>query len=260
LFDPAGIAHVGGIKLEMHERGGRVVEDEAAQNDNDISVLLFRGMDGGRRAMRLAIVERIEEVPVSAVKRSAGKLRVQLGETILPLVGLEAAQLPAGKIRLFRLNDGESELGYAFQEVIDMSSIGPDVINADSPGEVSGVTLIGGEPAELVDAHWLFATHRSQGRRGKKMPVCKLPTDDTWMQNMLRPIVEAAGYRVIGDDADEKADLVIASDNAAVPASVAGTVIRLRATPETANAQDSSIYRYDRAGLLMALHSAGGKK
>jgi two-component system chemotaxis sensor kinase CheA len=80
------------------------------------------------------------------------------------------------------------------------------------------------------------------------------------MQNMLRPIVEAAGYRVIGDDADEKADLVIASDNAAVPASVAGTVIRLRATPETANAQDSSIYRYDRAGLLMALHSAGGKK
>ena len=208
--------------------------------------------------MRLAIVERIEEISVSAVKKSAGKLRVQLGETILPLVGMDGAELPSGKIRLFRLNDGECELGYAFHEVIDMLSIGDDVISADKPGEVSGVTLIGGEPAELVDAHWLFATNRPQGRRGKKMPVCKLPTDDPWMQNMLRPIVEAAGYRVIGDGDEDEADLIIAAQGDDVAA--AGRTIFLRAEPEPAGKKDESIYRYDRAGLLIALKSAGRGK
>jgi two-component system chemotaxis sensor kinase CheA len=257
LFDPAGLAQVGGVKLEMHERGARVVENQAAQNDHEVPVLLFRGLDGGRKAMRLALVDRIEEIASSTVKKSAGRLRVQLGDTILPLVGAEDAVLPEGKIRLFRLSDGESELAYAFAEVIDMASIEQDVVGADKPGEVAGVTLIGGEPAELVDAHWLFATHCATGRRSKKMPVCRLPSDDPWMQNMLRPIVEAAGYRVICEDAEEKADLVIAGEHGDLPAPEGGRVIRLRSNPETVTGDSETIYRYDRAGLLMALKSAG---
>ena len=70
-----------------------------------------------------------------------------------------------GKVRLFRLNDGANEIGYAFAEVIDLMAIDHDVIAAAKPGEVSGVTLIGGEPAELVDAHWLFAQHLGAAAR-----------------------------------------------------------------------------------------------
>jgi two-component system chemotaxis sensor kinase CheA len=68
LFDPAGLAQVGGIKLEAHERAARIAEGPAAAASKDVAVLLFRGLDGGRRALRLAVVDRIEEVPVSAVK------------------------------------------------------------------------------------------------------------------------------------------------------------------------------------------------
>ena len=78
------------------------------------------------------------------------------------------------------------------------------------PGAISGVTLIGGEPAELVDTHWLFAHHLGATARPAEQAVCRLPTDDPWMQNILRPIVEAAGYRVVGEDHDAPADLVIA--------------------------------------------------
>ena len=56
-------------------------------------MLLFRGLDGGRRALRLAVVDRIEEVPASAVKTAAGQLRVQVGEAILPLAGAADAEL-----------------------------------------------------------------------------------------------------------------------------------------------------------------------
>ena len=257
LFDPAGLAEVGGVRLEAQDRAARVVEDSlvtvAAQA---VPVLLFRGLDGARRALRLAVIGRIEEIDASAVQFAAGKLRVQLGEAILPLVAVPDGTKFDGKVRLFRLNDGRSEIGFAFSEVIDMATIEHDIICADVPGAVSGVTLIGGEPAELVDTHWLFAHHPDATTQVGEQSICRLP-DDPWMQNIFRPIVEAAGYRVIAEDDSATADLVIASHGS--PAEAAGDTptLWLRADPETPAAPDDSIYRYDRLGLVMALKAAG---
>ncbi len=137
-----------------------------------------------------------------------------------------------------------------------MEVIAHDVIPAEVPGAVSGVTLIGSEPAELVDAHWLFAHHLGASARPADQAVCRIPSDDPWMQNILRPIVEAAGYRVVGDDHDGKAELVIASEGTKVEKKKAARTIWLRADPDGPDG-DESIYRYDRAGLLMALKAAG---
>ena len=78
--------------------------------------------------------------------------------------------------------------------MIDFASIEHEVLHSDRPGEISGVTLVDGEPAELVDPHWLFANHVGAAARLTEPAVCRLPSDDPWMQNMLRPMVEAAGY------------------------------------------------------------------
>jgi two-component system chemotaxis sensor kinase CheA len=242
----------------MQERTARIAEGPAAAVAKATPVLLFRGLDGGRRALRLAVVDRIEEVAASSIKQAAGQLRAQVGDAILPLAGATADELGDGKVRLFRLNDGVHEIGYAFAEVIDFAAIEHDVIHADRPGEISGVSLINNEPAELVDVHWLFANHVGAGARAGEQLVCRLPGDDPWMQNMLRPIVEAAGYRVIGDEADCEADLVIASQGAEASGEAAAKTIWLRTEPEAAGKKDDSIYRYDRAGLLMALKSAAG--
>ena len=259
LFDPAGLAEVGGVKLEQHERAMRVADqDEAAPVAVAVPVLLFRGLDGGRRAIRLAMVDRIEEVPGSAIRTGAGQLRVQFGEAILPLVGMTAAPDADTTVRVFRLSDGRTELGYAFAEVIDLMTIDHDVIPAVLPGQIEGVTLIGGEPAELIDAHWLFAEHgRSENRTGAPL-VCRLPGDDPWMQNILRPIVEAAGYIVIAQGDKGAADLTIVGDGPAVatPAGEGGRLLRLATDPDAADGKDS-IYRYDRVGLLSALKSTG---
>ena len=257
LFDAAGLAQVGGVKLEAQERAARIAEGSAAVASKATPVLLFRGLDGGRRALRLAIVDRIEEVPAEAIKKAAGQLRVQVGETILPLAGANVDKIDGDKVRLFRLSDGTHEIGYAFREVIDFAVIENDVIHAEAPAEISGVSLVNGEPAELVDPHWLFANHVGASARNGEPLVCRLPGDDPWMQNMLRPIVEAAGYRVVGDEHEGEADLVIASQGAEVSDETARSTIWLRSEPEAASKKDESIYRYDRAGLLMALKSAG---
>lgn len=258
LFDPAGLAQVGGIKLETLERSTRIAEGASASPSKSTPVLLFRAIDGSRRALRLAVVDRIEEVPVVSVKEAAGQLRVQLGDAILPLAGATGSMVGNGKVRLFRLNDGSHEIGYAFAEVIDFATIDNDVIHAESPGEVSGVSLVNGEPAELVDAHWLFAKHVGASTRKTDQLVCRLPSDDPWMQNMLRPIVEAAGYQVVGDEHEGDADLVIAAQGEEVPDDSAKRTIWLRTDPEASGKKDDSIYRYDRAGLLMALKTAVG--
>jgi two-component system chemotaxis sensor kinase CheA len=257
LFDPVGLAQVGGVKLEVQERAARIAEGPATAVAKATAVLLFRGLDGGRRALRLAVVDRIEELPVSAVTEAAGQLRVQVGDAILPLGGATASELGDAKVRLFRLNDGQHEIGYAFREVLDFAVIDNDVIHAERPGEIFGVSLINGEPAELVDAHWLFANHVGPAARVTGQLVCRLPADDLWMQNMLRPIIEAAGYRVVGEEHNGAADLVIASQGEQVSADVAGKTIWLRTDPEAASKKDDSIYRYDRASLMFALKSAG---
>src|SRR4051794_7699519 len=187
LFDPAGLAEVGGVKLEMQERAARIAEGPASTGPKTIPVLLFRGLDGARRAVRLAVVDRIEEVAAAAVSNAAGQLRVQIGEAILPLAGAQSGELDGEKVRVFRLNDGDHEIGYAFREVIDFAAIENDIIHADRPGEINGVSLINGEPAELIDAHWLFANHVGAAARTAEPLICRLPSDDPWMQNMLRP-------------------------------------------------------------------------
>ena len=256
LLDPAGLAQVGGVKLEAQERAARVAEGPAEAAAREVPVLLFRGLDGARRALRLAVVDRIEEVPGNAIRQGAGQLRVQLGEAILPLAGVNG-ELGEDKVRLFRLNDGAHEIGYAFREVIDLSAVSHELIQAECPGEIAAVSLISGEPAELVDAHWLFANHLgAASRKDEAQPVCRLPADDPWMQNMLRPIVEAAGYRVVSDAEDADSDLAILPHGEAEGAAAART-IWLRSEPEAASEKDETIYRYDRAALLMALKAAG---
>ncbi|MFL6739605.1 MAG: chemotaxis protein CheA [Sphingomicrobium sp.] len=257
LFDPAGLAQVGGVRLETLERGGRAAEAPIVANSNEVPVLLFRGLDGARRALRLGVVDRIEEVVTEdAIRHSAGQLRVQLGEAILPLAGVDNPEELEGKVRVFRLNDGQHEIGYAFREVIDLMALERSVIPAETAGAVGGVTLIDGEPAELIDAHWLFAQYLGTAAiRPAAQLVCRLPEGDAWMQNMLRPIIEAAGYLVIGEQDELGADVTIVSQGRDVPAGESGRVLRLATDPDAADGQDS-IYRYDRAGLLIALKSA----
>ena len=117
--------------------------------------------------------------------------------------------------------------------------------------------MIDGEPAEIVDAHWLFEQLAGMPLV-RAQPVCRLPSDDAWMQNFLRPLVEAAGYLVVDERDQSETDLAIASQEVAVVPARAGHVIWLRSNPDTQPDRPDSIYRYDRASLMAALRTAHG--
>jgi len=260
LLDPSGMAGQAGFGFEETDAERRAADKAGGEADGrEASLLLFRGLDGGLRAVPVPVVERIEDVPAEAVRRSAGRLRVALDDRILPLAGC-AERPKQGKLRLLRLTDGESELAYGFAEVVDIRALALELKPAAAPGEVAGVALVDGAQVELLDPHWLFAAHADAARRGERRPVCALPAGDPWMDNMLRPLIESLGYRVVAAGEGVEADVLIAGDgDEGQPGVAAGEVLRLRARPEQGGENDNSIYRYDRAALIGALSRSAGK-
>jgi two-component system chemotaxis sensor kinase CheA len=139
LFDPAGLAEVGGVRLERRS-AARVAEGaRPPPSPKATPVLLFRGLDGARRALRLAVVDRIEEVPPSAIRPGAGQLRVQLGEAILPLAGaaptpLRTARSACSASTTARMRSATPSRGHR------PDAIDHDVIPPTNPGRRSAAS------------------------------------------------------------------------------------------------------------------------
>jgi two-component system chemotaxis sensor kinase CheA len=252
LLDPSGMAKCAGIDFDDAEIERHLAAKAERQEEvsSETTLLLFRTLDGGRRAVPVGLVERIEDVPVEAIGFSAGKLRIAHGDRILPLAG--CAAVPATeKLRILRLTDGETEIAYGFAEVIDIRALVLDLQSAPAPGEVAGAFLVDGATVELIDPHWLFACHADAGANEEAQPVCALPQGDPWIDNMLRPLIESLGYRIA--KAGDAVDILIALEDQEVPQDA--NVVRLR----TAVEGQGSVYRYDRAALIGALAAAKGR-
>ena len=253
LLDPSGMAKCAGVEFGQAEierqLGAKTEPEEAVVRES--TLLLFRTLDGTRRAVPVGLVERIEDIPVSAIGFSAGKLRIALDGRMLPLCGCTAAPATE-KLRVLRLTDGDCEIAYGFAEVIDIRSLVLDMQSAPAPGEVAGAFLVDGAPVELLDPHWLFALHADAATDQAAQPVCALPQGDPWVDNMLRPLIESLGYRIA--QAGDPVDVLIALEDQDVPEDV--NVVRLRSALDGKD----SVYRYDRAALIGALAAAKGRK
>jgi two-component system chemotaxis sensor kinase CheA len=162
------------------------------------------------------------------------------------------------------MSDGDCQIAYAIDSVIDIIALGVVLEPAMSPGLVAGVALVEGRPIEFIDPHWLFGEALSEARPAEGGAICLFAdADDPWMRQVLRPLVEAAGYRVAlaGEPAAARADIVIGGGATIEHGDGSVPVIRLRPRPEWDGREDDSVYRYDRIGLIEALRSrtAAGK-
>jgi two-component system chemotaxis sensor kinase CheA len=248
LLDVAGLAARAGVKgeAEADMSAAEPVEDGQVES---VSGLLFRDLAGVTRAIRLAVVERLEDVPADQVRFTGGRMHVAINGKLLPLAGFDGAP-PTDMVKLLRLSDGASEMAYAIDDVVDIVPLPPVIRPAAAPGPIAGVALLGGEQVELLDPHWLFSEAESEAP-AEARPLCLLADrEDRWTREILRPLVEAAGYRVAfaGEVAADAADVIVA--HGAVPETETRVV---RLVPDRTQAGADQVYRYDRAGLLAAL-------
>ena len=253
LIDVPSIAQMKGMTSGVRTKPTIADREEKAAKSKAVPVMLFAGLDGRRRAVRLELVRRIDTISRDAIDIEGDRAQAVIGGQILTLAGHDTGPLPDDRCRLLRLSDGENELVYAVKEVLDAADITDDVVASEADRSIEGVTLIGGQPVPLLDGHAIFARHRTT-KKIDKLLTCRIPSDSEWARTILEPLVEAAGYRVATDDDEQEADLAIAlAEDKNVEAEKGGAkeIIRLRGEPEDTG--DDTIYRYDRDGLLAAL-------
>ncbi|MBW8910584.1 MAG: chemotaxis protein CheW, partial [Sphingomonas sp.] len=263
LLDVAGVAEKAGVRREEKGSVEAVAEDveELQQEDGAVPVLLFRDLDGIERGVPLGLVERIEDCFASSISKTAGRARLNIDGRLVPLVSCGAA-ISDSKVRVLRMHDGNEELAYAIDSVIDIVPVTIDLQRSTVPGPVSGVMLVEERPVEFIDAFWLFAQGAGGEAKLADRPVCLLADDDPWTRQVLAPLVEGAGYHVVysGDEGATAADLVIVPDGAPLDSSGTSNILRLRPTAEERGASPDSLWRYDRPGLTAELRRHWSKR
>jgi two-component system chemotaxis sensor kinase CheA len=258
MLDISGLAREAGMIQEVQHRSyianldSREVEEEQA-----VPMMLFSALDGVRRAVAMSAVIRVEKVLQDKVRLAGINSKVVIEERILPLAGIPEDFELGEKLSLFRISDGSGEVALAFEEMIDLVSLTENATKASDRDGSNALALIGGQPTEIVDCLALFEAFGMEAAEATS-PVCRIPSDDPWMRDFLRPLVESAGYRVIDERAGEEADVAIAvaSNGKSKPKPNGAQAILLRTAKDTRAKNDRSIYRYDRDGLMAALKAA----
>ena len=254
LLDSAGIAKVAGLRFDHVVVDDVVVEQVETPK---VAALLFADLDGRRRVIPLAAIDRVEQVDSKHVRKSAGRLRIAIGPALIPLYAV-ADHTARALLTVLRLTDGDREIGYGVADPIEIVTMPVQITPAQGNGPIAGVALIRGDQVEVVDVHALFAGENAPMARRS---ICLLHDDaGGWMRTFLQPTLEASGYRCVAEmPAGEKALVTLAMDDAVGLPDV--PTVRLRRDVATHGAADGSIYRYDRVGLLdaIAAHARTGK-
>jgi two-component system chemotaxis sensor kinase CheA len=251
MLDIAGIARKAKLIGDVQKRVRSVEEAAEVHERRGPPALLFVGLDGARKVVRLGAIRRIERIAASCVDLASDPPRAVIGDALFPLAGTEAGELPHEQVSVLRLGDGESEIAYAIDRILDTVELSGDIAPARGNGISEGTTLIEGIPAEVIDTHWLFASFAAPPR-SLDAPLCRLPVDDPWARTILAPLIESAGYRIVDDGFEGTADVTIATE-AGGTCGDDGAVITLCADPDHAAHLPGALYRYDRAGLVAAL-------
>ncbi len=253
LLDAAGIAEVSGVTDRFEENRGH---EDAAAAAPVTRALVFRCLTGVLKAIRLSVLDRMEEVPAEAVRHRGGAMRLSYKGRHGIVLGLGTTTEPDpedGPVKLLRLTDGAVDAYIAVKEMLDIIDLGR-VLPSRGVSNVEGVIDHEGQQIELIEAHAFLAEAAAfSGEAGlDEAPLCYLERDQSgWMEKVLKPLIEAAGYRVSHDPMDREpaiAELLSARDGRS---GATGRAIYLHDVPGQRG--EDSVYRYDRQAILAAL-------
>ena len=206
IVDPNGVANgvSEGVNDEIAamEDGGE--QDSVFNDDPTTTMLLFHAGSDVPKAVPLSLVTRLEEVEVEEIERSNGRDMVQYRGTLMPLVQIhenyERKQEGAQPMLVF--SDAGRSMGLVADEIVDIVEDKLVIeVESDQPG-LLGSAVIKGKATEMIDiGHYLpmaFDDWFTRGDTSDEKTVRKLLFVDNseFFQNMLSPIMQAAGYRV----------------------------------------------------------------
>ncbi len=275
LLDAGGIAQAAELPLIAETvEAASAIGAEHAEHHETWSGLRFTELGGEERIIRLALVERVEDVAVASFGSFAGRLHVTIGGKLVPCVShvsmADIAATTGMDVTCLRIRDDLRELCYPIRAVVDIDELPAALDMSARHGIVAGLILVEGKQVEVVDSLTLLADGEidEAQARGGDLPHVILDGEDGWNREILAPLLWQAGYDVIWHGeaneraaADAGAVMVLTSENTPPSSPVTATpVVRLRRSSQPSGPDDDSIYRYDREALLSAISSFAGQR
>jgi len=260
LLDASGLAAEIGVEQELFEMANRNQVTDAEQNKQDAdSGLLFQTLDGTVQAIRLAVVDRIEDVDGSAFHQVGGRLCVSVEQVLYDAKGLKTLPDAGATVKMLRLSDGSTSVFLAVADVIDIFALDREIAPSLLPEVYEGIVHVDGKPVEVLNSYSFFEALPGENPIGiSQRPLCFVDAscDDGWAHNILAPLLSASGYEVSFDPTDQSRAAVVLANGANTQKTAGdGRVVALRDSLQVKDEERGSIYRYDRLGLLSAIES-----
>jgi len=266
LLDAGGIAQAAELPLiaehvEREDRGVAAV-GEATET---FAALRFIELTGEERVIRLALVDRVEDIPAHCFSSVGGVSHVSVADRLVACAAhFEAANIPSDskEVTCLRIRDGARELCYPIASIVDIHEIPATLDMSARYGVVAGVVLIEGHQVEAIDSLALLAgVHEPSDQREVASVRCVIADQaDSWNREILAPLLVQAGYEVVWghqSGASRPDDVLVLTSAEASPLEIQpDAVVRLRSKSQPGGPNDQSVYRYDRDALLSAISSA----
>jgi two-component system, chemotaxis family, sensor kinase CheA len=210
ILDPNGIANAV-TKIE-HESDDNVLK--VAANDGDLlqreNMLVFHAGDSVPKAVPLSLVARLEELPIEEIEYAEGKPIVQYRGSLMPLVFIDSScsLRTEGRQPVLVFVDGNMSMGIAVDDIKDIVDVDLNIeLSADRNGRV-GTAVVADKVTEVIDVGYYFSLafknflkaneqeNSTAAQRNRKQKDLLLVDDSSFFRTMLKPLLQAAGYRV----------------------------------------------------------------
>ena len=148
MLDLHGVSQLGGLNTDRQARTAVQSEAQASEEARDLAaMILFAGLDGIARAVPMAAVERLIDVPLDDIAHGGGFPHIVFEEAIVPLHGLVGD--PAGEsIDVLVLSQAGAHIAYATAGAIDTADIDLATVTG---GAGRRLVLHEGRSLELLD-------------------------------------------------------------------------------------------------------------
>jgi two-component system chemotaxis sensor kinase CheA len=174
ILDVLGLAQQARVVAETRDRGLVKKATAARQKSKGFeTLLLFRSADGGRMAIPLSLVARLEEFERSAVERSGGQYVVQYRGEILPLIFLSSSldrnggseesreamvsQNGSEKIQVVVYSEHGRSAGLVVDHILDIVESDEAVQSKLARKGTRGMMVTQGRVTELLDVEAVLA-------------------------------------------------------------------------------------------------------
>jgi two-component system chemotaxis sensor kinase CheA len=205
ILDPNGLAST--VEQTMATADDMAAAGAAGHQQLTRLLLFKAGAGDTLKAIPLELVSRLEEIESSKVEHAQGRAMLQYRGHLMPLVPYNPEHDWAGgsSYPVLVFNDRERCMGLVVDEIIDIVEDQMSVEVRARKDDLIGSAIVGGKATDIIDAaryltaafpDWFEAENgHAYGEPASARHILLLE-DSPFFQNLLVPMLEAAGYRV----------------------------------------------------------------